>query len=148
MITPSAASEQTSHLSIDARSVRLTWINMGKGGSPGERAHWARMHVITVICFDSSECLNIKLYWIWNGNSWGTRLDQHFSPSALHHTYSHTAAFICHTPAHAFTLDNPHALWQHVCKCTIAYWAPEKKKQQSAIITQQTGHKKIRARAV
>lgn len=119
---------------------------MGKGGSP------ARIHVITVMCFDSSECLNIKLYWIWNENSWGTRLDQHFSPSALHHTYSHTAAFM-QPKWHSFVTHPPtHSLWITLMRCDNTFAnAPlrigPQKKQQCATITQQTAHKRIRTGA-
>lgn len=126
----SVRQEQTSDLSTHPSSVRDITTNMEKCASPRNRAQCTRTRVITLMCFDSSESLNIKLYWIWNENSWGTRLDQHFRPSPLDDTYStHNGihafrmAFIFHTPTHALTFNNPHALWPHLCKCTTAYQA-------------------------
>lgn len=123
---------------------------MEKCASQGSGAHCTRVHVITLMCFDSSESLNIKLYWIRNENSWGTGLDQHFRPSPLGDTYLHTTAFM-HSKWHSFFTRPPaHWLWVTLMHCdnTCANAALHSRPQKTAWWNNgtTTAHKRVNAK--
>lgn len=113
-------------------------LSIGKCASPGDQPHCSTICVITLICFDSSGSLNIKLHWIANENSWGTRLDQHFRLSPLDDTYSNSTAFM-HSKWHSFfTCPPTHSLWVTLMYCdnTCANAPLHIKPQKNRIVKQ------------